>query len=131
MTPLDPETTRLVAGFEAGTLAALPHADHVRIGWAYARTLPLLDAIGKMKGGLVRFATAHGAAEKYHETITWAFVVLIHERIARAPDREWDAFAKGNLDLFDAGALGRSYSKETLASPLARKVFVLPDSRGA
>jgi hypothetical protein len=128
---LDPETARLLASFEAGTLAALPHADHVRIGWAYARTSPLLDAIAKMRTGLVRFATAHGAAEKYHETITWAFTVLIHERIARAPELGWEAFVAENPDLFDAGALRRYYSKETLGSPLARKVFVLPDSRGA
>ena len=80
----------------------------MRLAWAYARTLPLLEAIAKMRDGLVRFATAHGAAEKYHETITWAFVVLIHERIARAPDpaREtWEAFARANPDLFATGAV--------------------------
>ncbi len=134
MTALDADTARLVSGFEDGTLADLPHADHVRLAWAYARTLPLLDAIARMRAGLVRFTAARGAAEKYHETITWAFTVLVHERVARARSvseggGDWAAFVRENADLFDASALRRYYSPETLASPLARRAFVLPDAR--
>ncbi len=127
--PLDEETSTLLRAFEDGTLDAFPHAAHVRVAWAYARALPLMDAIAKTKAGIMRLATAKGAPEKYHETITWAFVVLVHEKVAADPELAWGDFARAHPELFDAGALRRYYSPETLASPLARRAFVLPDAR--
>jgi hypothetical protein len=128
---LDAETQRLLRGFEDATLQAFPHADHVRVAWAYARTLPLADATARMKDGLRRFAAAHGKKTKYHETITWAFMALIHERTRQGQgSASWETFAGTNADVFDRGILHRYYRPETLASPLARAVFVLPDKRG-
>jgi hypothetical protein len=124
---VDAETTRIVKGFEEATLPRLPHADHVRIAWAYARELPLLDAIGRIREGLRRYAAARGVPEKYHETVTWAFMVLIHQRARGTPEASWDAFARANDDLFDQRVLLRWYHPETLASTLARETFVLPD----
>jgi hypothetical protein len=131
---LDDETVRLVRGFEDGTLADFPHEAHVRVAWAYSRTLPPLEAVARMSEGLRRFATARGVPGKYHETITWAFVFVIHERVAHAPATsdgdgngdEWAAFARANGDLFERTLLRRYYDAETLDSPLARRVFVLP-----
>ena len=135
MTAQGDETARLVRGFEDGTLADFPHDAHVRVGWAYARTLPLLDAVARMSDGLRRFAAGHGVPGKYHETITWAFMFLIHERVARARidghvDDAWDAFARANADLFERKLLGRYYSPEALGSAVARRTFVLPDRTG-
>jgi hypothetical protein len=131
VTPLDDETARLVRGFEDGSLTDFPHEAHVRVGWAYARTLPLLDAIARMSEGLRRFAASRGVPGKYHATITWAFVFLIHERVARGDDDAdggWAAFARANGDLFERALLLRYYAEETLDSALARRVFVLPDA---
>jgi hypothetical protein len=120
-----------VERFEASTLDPFRHGDHVRIAWLYLRRGGLLDALARMSDGIRRFAAAHGAPEKYHETITVAFVLLIADRVARAaPDQSWDEFAEANADLFDykSGSIRPYYRPETLASDLARRHFVFPDA---
>jgi hypothetical protein len=79
---------------------------------------------------LKRFAAAQGKPDRYHETITWAFLLLIRERIARARrTQRWEEFAAGNADLFvwKGGVLATLYRPETLDSDLARRTFILPD----
>ena len=65
----------------------------------------------------------------YHETITWAFLLIVAERLAREPAETWDAFAADNADLlsWQPSILDRYYSKELLGSALARATFVMPD----
>ena len=56
--------------------------------------------------------------------------VNIHERMARDGQGYcWAEFSARNLDLFQwkGGLLDRLYNKQTLDSPVARSVFVLPD----
>jgi len=117
--------------FEACRLDEFHHRDHVRVAWIYLRSYPLLTAIEKFAAGLRRFAAAHGKPEMYHETITWAYLLLIHERLARTPGGAgtWEEFAASNPDLvaWSPSILERYYSKETLASELARRVFLLPE----
>lgn len=106
------------------------HADHVRLAWLYLRDHSLLDAIERFTRSLRRFAAHCGGAGKYHETITWAYLLLIHERVQRddAPG-DWEAFRAANADLFDwrPSILERYYAPQTLRSDLARRIFVLPD----
>jgi hypothetical protein len=69
--------------------------------------------------------------DRYHETITLAFVLLMADRVARAaPDQSWDEFAEANPDLFDwqRGSIRPYYRAETLASDLARRHFLFPDA---
>jgi hypothetical protein len=117
----------LIARFERGDVDEFHHADHVRVAFAYVRTMPLLDAIGQFTAALRRFAAAQGKPQLYHETITWAFLLIIHERIERAP-AEWDAFIRDNADLLQwkPSVLETYYPAEVLQSELARRVFVLP-----
>jgi hypothetical protein len=123
--------------FEAGTLpdGGFHHRDHVRLAWLYLGRHPLLEAIARFRDGLRRFAAARGKPGLYHETITWAFLLLIHERMARRPPStaSWEAFAAANPDLlvWRPSVLGTYYRDETLASELARRVFVLPDRLAA
>jgi hypothetical protein len=122
----------LIAQFESGAIApeAFHHADHVRMGFAYLRQYPVLVALDKFSSALKRFAAAHGKANLYHETITWAYLLLINERIARAgTPQDWEEFAKTNPDLltWKGGILDRFYSKDALKSEIARQVFVFPD----
>ena len=124
----------LVAAVERCTLAAgdFHHADHVRLAWIYLREGTLLEALERFSTTLKRFASHHGAATKYHETITWAYLLLIHERMARdgAPD-DWESFSAANADLLSwkPSILERYYSRELLASEVARRTFVMPDAR--
>ena len=79
---------------------------------------------------LVRFADANGATGLYHETITWAFLLLIRERMERGEAGEtWEGLVEANPDLltWKPSVLDRYYRPETIGSELARRVFVMPD----
>jgi hypothetical protein len=109
------------------------HGDHIRLAFAYHREYPPLQALEKFAAALKRFAAARGKSDRYHETVTYAYFFLIHERMARFADRlssnDWDEFARRNPDLlvWKDGILSRYYRKTTLQSDLARSIFVLPD----
>jgi hypothetical protein len=125
----------LLRRFEDGTLstAEFHHRDHVQLAWLYLRAEPPLQALVRFTDGLKQFASRHGLGQLYHETITWAYLFLIHERMAAgSSDETWEAFERRNPDLFTwkPSVLDAYYRQETLASDLARRVFVLPD-RGA
>jgi hypothetical protein len=121
----------LIERFERGTISneEFHHADHVRLAFAYLSKYPVLQALEKFASALKRFATARGKTQLYNETITCAYVFLIHERMARHEVTDWDEFARLNpeLLLWKGGVLSRYYCEATLKSDLARSVFVLPD----
>jgi hypothetical protein len=123
---------QLIQQFENGTTPAdtFHHPDHVRLAFEYLRRYPALDAPEKFSAALKRFAAAQGKATRYHETITWAYLLLIRERMARAGRAQtWEEFAGHNPDLliWKGGVLASLYRQETLDSDLARRTFVLPD----
>ena len=118
--------------FESCTLPAesFRHGDHVRVVWLYLRRYSVLETLVRFSDGLKRFATANGKANLYHETITWAYVLLINERIERGGrEQSWAEFVDSNADLFDwkNSILKSYYRDETLRSEMARKIFVFPD----
>jgi len=125
-------TDELIERFEDGTLLAesFRHEGHVRVAFLYLREYPVLEVLGRFPAALVRFAAAQGKSGLYHETITWAFILLIRERITRmggAP--KWEEFAAANQDLltWKESVLKDYYREETLSSTLARSTFVMPD----
>ncbi len=109
------------------------HADHIRVAFAYLSQCSVLEALQKFSAALRRFAVAQGKPQLYHETITWAYLFLIRERMARASGPPtWEHFAAANPDLLtwergSGGILAQYYRTETLASATARGTFVLPD----
>jgi hypothetical protein len=106
------------------------HAQHIEVAWHYLREWPLLEAIERFDRDLQRFATHHGDATKYHRTITWAFLFLIHERAERLSEvHEFQEFRDSAADLFEKwkAVLSSYYQPESLADPVARMTFVLPD----
>jgi hypothetical protein len=121
----------LIHHFESDTLPgdSFHHADHLRLAFAYLSEYTVLQALEKFAGALHRYASARSKPQLYHETITYAYFFLIRERMARAPARDWDRFARDNPDLFvwKGGVLSRYYCEATLQSDLARTVFVFPD----
>ena len=116
--------------FEAGTLdaASFDHASHVYVGWLYLEHHSLPESIGRYSAALRRLTASLGVPGKYHETITWFYLVLIAERRETTRGQGWFAFRSENDDLFHAARiLGRYYSKERLMGERARQTFVLPD----
>ena len=124
-----------IARFEDCTLpnTAFHHRDHVRLAWLYLCREPPLAALTRFVDSLKRFAHANGHDGLYHETITWAYLFLIRERMLRTQLQSWEEFAAGNPDLLiwqrgAGGLLSRYYRAETLASRKARETFLFPDA---
>lgn len=108
------------------------HRGHLRVAWVYLRRRPFGRAALCFGRHLRRYAGSLGAAGKYHETLTWVYLVLINERLQAAPPGErFEAFLERCPELADpkGGLIGRYYDKVQLASPEARQVFVLPGRR--
>ncbi len=104
------------------------HEAHIRMGWIYATKYPLAEAIARFAGALRAYTRALGAQGKYHETITWFYMLLIAERQARTTAATFDAFLAKNRDLVASPSiLTRYYRPETLAAEQARQHYVLPD----
>ena len=128
---MNAETTAAldVEQFEAGNVDVdrFDHEAHVRIGWLYLQRFDLAEAIGRFDRALQRLTEKVGAADKYHATITWLFLLLINERSRR--NESWSAFRERNNDLFEnsTATLRRYYSDTRLFSSEARRHFVLPD----
>jgi hypothetical protein len=136
----------LLARFEALQIEPrdFGHAEHVRLAYAMLADLgDFGEAAVRYRRALRAFAAHVGAAGKYHETLTWAYLALVHEqmfelyrergvdpgdRVARQSVTSLELLARFP-DLADhrAGALARYYDvKAIAASPTARAVFVLP-----
>lgn len=121
-----------IAQFESGSLPNqnFHHSDHVRIAYIYLNRFPVLEAIQRFSSALARFAAANGKPELYNETITWAFLLLIRERMERAGVAQtWPEFAEQNPDLmtWKDSIVKKYYREDTLKSDLARRVFLFPD----
>jgi hypothetical protein len=122
----------LIRCFEAGEAPSggFHHREHVRVAWWYLCREPLAAALDRFRSGLRRFAEAQGAPGLYHETITTAYVLLIHERLdVSGRNLTWEDFSAQHADLFGwrPSILDRYYQAETLASEHARRLFVAPD----
>lgn len=107
------------------------HQQHVEVAWLFVRKYGMPAALAEFTTAIKRFADAKGATGLYHETITWAFLLLIAERQAKCGAASWEAFAAANPDLlvWKPSILDQYYSRDTLQSELARNVFVFPDAR--
>jgi len=122
----------LLTGFEDCTLAneAFHHEEHLRVAFMYLSRYPVLQALERFSSALRRFAEAHGKTMLYNETVTWAYILLIRERMARmGGPPNWPGFRAENPDLFDRtrDILKKYYQPETLQSELAKRTFLLPD----
>ena len=104
------------------------HREHVRVAWVYLRRNPMPVALERFRSGLRRFAEAHGKPERYHETITTAYVLLIADRMQESAG-PWETFAASHPDLltWSPSILDRYYRPETLKAERARREFVTPD----
>jgi hypothetical protein len=118
----------LVMGFERASLTQFHHADHVRLSIVYLVRHGREETLRRLTVGIQRLASADGHPEKFHVTMTRAWLELIDAA------RELHPFAATATQLVDAcpelldrSALGRYYSREVLESELARTAWVPPD----
>ena len=107
--------------------AAFDHRGHVRVAWLILRQHPLDEAIEYVCAGIARYANHLGASQKFHRTMSEAFVRLIARSATRFDS--WEAFVVGNPELMSnvRGVIARHYSPELIATARAREHFVSPD----
>jgi hypothetical protein len=110
--------------------AAFKHADHIRLGWIYARTYEYPAAEQKMAQGIRRFASSCGAAHKFHATLTIGWMKLIAGAVWMTPQIDaFDDFLDAHEWLLNKGALSAFYSNGLLFSDDAKSAWIAPDLR--
>lgn len=105
------------------------HEAHVYVAWSLLHDCPLTDAIQRYTRALQKITRRIGQPGKYHETVSWFFLIIIAERRTGNAECDWSEFKRRNPDILEhAGDLiGKYYSAQLLQSETARKLFVLPD----
>ncbi len=116
----------LVENFENCSHPELSHEEHVQLGYFYLKEQSLLQVLAQFPDKLRLYAESKGAHNLYHETITWAYLTLINERLHTGPNASWEEFSRANPDLLDSKILEKYYPKDVLDSEIARSNFVLP-----
>ena len=130
-TATDGQVEQIVAAFEDATIDAadFDHEAHLLVGWRFLQDQTLLDALKPFSAALKRLTQKLGVPGKYHETITWFYLIKIAERRAGQAATDWSAFKDANPDLFarNPSLIRQYYSESLLASEDARQAFVFPD----
>ena len=102
------------------------HREHVHLTWLAVRRFGVRDAIVLVSDGIQRTARYAGAPQKYHATISRAWVELVGHHTAEG-EGDFPGFAAHHSALLDKRLLTRFYRPATLASPQARTGWVEPD----
>jgi len=127
----EPRIEETVQAFENATVkpSEFNHEAHIKVAWGYLQDHDQLEAINRFTAAIKRLTLKLGVPDKYHETITWFYLLKIAERCARNSTADWHAFKAGNPDLFEwnPSIVQKYYSDALLSSEAARRMFVLPD----
>ena len=109
--------------------ASFDHEAHVYIAWSYLQICEPLEAIRRYRETLKRLTRKLGVPDKYHETMTWFYLLAVAERATGDDASDWSLFKTRHPGLFqrNPGMIRHFYSEERLMSDLARAQFVLPD----
>jgi hypothetical protein len=123
--------------FEIGTLPneGFRHRDHVRLTWIYLTLEPASASAGhsvdivaeRLCRSLLELATTHGVAQRFHHTLTVAWVRIIEFERRSNPNIPFDALAAASPSLLDKDTPLSYYSRDRLYSDEARRQWVEPD----
>jgi hypothetical protein len=105
------------------------HADHIRLAYTHLCEASVEVAAERMKSSLLAFLEHFGIdRSKYHETITWAWILAVRHFMEASPRSASSAeFIAFNGRLLDKTIMLKHYSADLLFSNEARASFVSPD----
>ena len=104
------------------------HREHIRVAWLYLKSSDATRAAERMTAGILRFANHHGATQKYHHTLTLAWMRLVAAALVETPDGyDFAKFLAEHSELGDKDLLKKYYSPELLQTNEAREGWVEPD----
>ena len=123
----DPELATMLEDI-VGPDGAFRHRQHVNLTFQAVRRHGMPMAVDKVSGWIRQIATYEQHPQKYHHTVSRAWVELIAHHIEADPaSAEFDRFAQRHPALLDKRLLTLHYRSTTLASPEARHGWVEPD----
>lgn len=104
------------------------HREHIRVAWLYLKSSDATRAAERMTAGIRRFANHHGATQKYHHTLTLAWMRLVAAALVETPEGQtFQQFLGEHAELADKDLLKKYYSSELLQTIAAREGWVEPD----
>jgi hypothetical protein len=123
----DPELAAILPGI-TGPGGQFRHRQHINLAYYAIRRYGMPEAIGKVCGSIRHLTAYEQAPQKYHYTVSRAWVELVAHHVAADPGcPDFGAFADRNPALLDKRLLSRHYRSSTLAAGPARSGWVEPD----
>ena len=120
-----------LAAFTAGEIANqdFHHRDHLRLAWIQIRRLGLRRALEAVTAAIRQFAAGHGHGDRYHETMTRFWLLVVDLGISGHPTLAFDELLAAEPHLLDKNLPYRHWSRERMGSEDARQRWVEPDVR--
>ncbi len=105
------------------------HREHLELAWSYLRLYSVDESAEAMVAAIRHVARLHGAPDKYHETITraWLHLVAVHDQ--RWSADSFETFIQRNPALLDSKLIQHFYTRELIFSEPARAMWTAPDLR--
>ena len=125
----DPDVRGTLDALVEGTLAPeeFSHRDHLVVAVQALSRHDFEEAHALVADGIRALTVRAGVPEKFNATITFAFMSAGAERMADYTDFDAERFLAAHPELLERDFLASRYSPERLASPLARRLPLLPD----
>jgi hypothetical protein len=123
----DAELAAILPGI-TGAGGQFRHRQHINLAFYAVRRYGMPDAVGVICGWIQQIAAYQRAPQKYHHTVSRAWVELVAQHVGADPGcADFDVFADRNPALLDKRLLARHYRSSTLAAGPARQGWVEPD----
>ena len=104
----DPELAAILPGI-TGPGGQFRHRQHINLAFYAVRRYGMPDAVGTICGWIRQIAAYERAPQKYHHTVSRAWVELVAHHVAADPDcADFDVFADRNPALLDKRLLGQA-----------------------
>ena len=104
------------------------HRQHIHLAFLAVRRYGMPEATARICAWIQRIAAYEKAPQKYHHTVSRAWVELVAHHVAADPGcADFDTFARHYPALLDKRLLSRHYRSSTLAAVPARRGWVEPD----
>jgi hypothetical protein len=133
----DPELAAILPAI-TGPAGEFGHREHIGLAFWAVRRYGMPEAASKVRAWLRQLAAYQRAPQKYHDTVSRAWMEIVAHHVAADPGcadpgcadpgcADFGAFAGRHPALLDKRLLTRHYRSATLASAQARRDWVEPD----
>ena len=104
------------------------HRQHIHLAFLAVRRYGMPEATTRICDWIQRIAAYERAPQKYHHTVSRAWVEIVAHHAGADPDcADFGTFADRHPALLDKRLLARHYRSSTLAAAPARSGWVEPD----